>query len=70
MTIISDTHGYTETHQIHVVAYDAAGNEVESEKVRIYVVHEQEEEEQTTALWLDDRVGYLEDRTWKLEVGS
>ena len=38
----TDTHGYTETHQIHVVAYDAAGNEAESEKVRIYVVHEQE----------------------------
>ena len=63
MTIISDTHGYTETHQIHVVAFDTAGNEVESEKVHIYVVHEQEEEEQTTALWLDDRVAYLEDRT-------
>jgi len=64
MTIIYDTHGYTETHQIHVVAFDTAGNEVESEKVRIYVVHEPEEEEdQTTALLLDDRVGYVEDRT-------
>jgi hypothetical protein len=79
MTIIYDTHGYTETHQIHVVAYDTAGNQAESEKVHIYVVHEREEEEQTTALrqvypepsrraqdialWLSDRVGYLEDRT-------
>jgi len=63
MTIIYDTHGYTETHQIHVVAYDAAGNKAESEKVRIYVVHEREEEEKTTALWLGDQVGYLEDRT-------
>jgi hypothetical protein len=63
MSIISDTYGYTETHQIHVVAYDTAGNKAESEKVRIYVLHEPEEEEQTTALLLDDRVGYLEDRT-------
>ena len=62
MTIIYDTHGYTETHQIHVVAYDAAGNKAESEKVRIYVVHEQEEDK-ATALWLGDQVGYLEDRT-------
>ena len=58
---MSDTHGYTETHQIHVVAYDAAGNEAESEKVRIYIVHERKEG-QTTALWLDDQVGYFEDR--------
>jgi penicillin-binding protein 1C len=68
MTIISDTHGYTETHQIHVVAYDAAGNKAESEKVRIYVVHEREEEEQTTALWLGDQVGYFEDRERPLRI--
>ncbi|RLC74006.1 MAG: hypothetical protein DRI61_17395, partial [Chloroflexi bacterium] len=50
MGIISDTVGYTETHLIHVVAYDAAGNSTESEKVRIYVVHEKEEEEEKVGL--------------------
>jgi membrane peptidoglycan carboxypeptidase len=48
MGIISDSGGYTETHLIHVVAVDAAGNEVESEKVRVYVVHEEPEEEAVT----------------------
>jgi hypothetical protein len=44
--IIADTHGYTETHLIHVVAVDAAGNEAESERVRVYVAHKKEEEEE------------------------
>ncbi len=35
---------YAEFHQIHVVAYDAAGNKAESGKVRIKVVHKEEEE--------------------------
>jgi membrane carboxypeptidase/penicillin-binding protein len=48
MGIISDSGGYTETHLIHVVAIDAAGNKVESEKVRVYVVHEEPEEEVAT----------------------
>ena len=43
-TIISDTHGYTETHVIQVKAYDAAGNVSESDEIRIFVVHEEEEE--------------------------
>jgi penicillin-binding protein 1C len=45
----------TESHAVHVVAYDAAGNETESEKVRFYVIHEPEEEKEeggeTGALW-------------------
>ena len=44
--IIADTGGYTETHQLHVIAYDSAGNKVESERVRVSVVHEEEEEEE------------------------
>jgi len=40
ITMSNTTPGYTETHQIHVVAYDAAGNKAESERVRIHVVHE------------------------------
>jgi hypothetical protein len=46
MGIIADSHGYTETHLFHVVAVDAAGNETESRKVRVFVVHEEEPEEE------------------------
>ncbi|MCB0191427.1 MAG: transglycosylase domain-containing protein [Anaerolineae bacterium] len=45
LTLIETTFGYTETHLVHVVAYDSAGNKTESEKVRIRVIPEQEEEE-------------------------
>jgi penicillin-binding protein 1C len=44
--IIADTWGYTETHLIHVIGFDAAGNQAESEKVRIYTIHKPEEEEE------------------------
>jgi hypothetical protein len=62
MTIISDTHGYTETHTVHAVAYDAAGNETESEKVRVQVIHRPEEEARSSTApplapvaWRDER---------------
>lgn len=42
--VVSTTHGYTESHLVHVVAYDAAGNKTESEKVRFYVTHKPKEE--------------------------
>ena len=35
----------TESHVVHVVAYDAAGNETESEKIRFYVIHKPKEKE-------------------------
>jgi hypothetical protein len=55
--VISSTHGYTESHLVHVIAYDAAGNETESEPVRFSIVHEPKEEEEgeTGALWWPDR---------------
>lgn len=43
MTIISDTAGYTETHVIHVIAYDSAGNSTQSNQIRINVIHEKKE---------------------------
>jgi hypothetical protein len=46
MGIIADTDGYTETHVFHVIAVDAAGNETESDRVRIYVAHKKDEEEE------------------------
>ena len=49
--IISDTLGYTETHVVYAVAYDAAGNSVETEKVRFYVMHKPKEKEKPTAWW-------------------
>ncbi len=48
MMVISDTHGYTETHLITVKAIDKAGNESESPPVRIYIIHKEEKE--TSAL--------------------
>jgi penicillin-binding protein 1C len=45
--IIADTWGYTETHVLHAVGFDAAGNQAESEKVRIYTIHKPEEKEET-----------------------
>ena len=44
-SITSNGAGYTETHKIHIVAYDAAGNEMKSEPVRVHVVHERKEED-------------------------
>jgi len=44
--MINDSGRYTETHLIHVIAFDAAGNEVESEPVRVFVIHKEEEEEE------------------------
>lgn len=48
MSIISDTMGYTETHAIHAIAYDAAGNQSESEKVQVFVIHKPKEKPKVT----------------------
>jgi hypothetical protein len=71
MNIISNTLGYTETHLIHVVAYDAAGNSVESSKVQIFVVHKEEEKEEgeaePTAMTVGREVAYLgEEEKWRI----
>jgi hypothetical protein len=44
--MLDSTGGYTETHLLHVVAFDAAGNEMESDPVRVYVAHKKEEKEE------------------------
>lgn len=38
---------YTEVHEIYAVAYDAAGNQQESEKIHIAVVHKKKEEQES-----------------------
>ncbi|MBN1994543.1 MAG: transglycosylase domain-containing protein [Anaerolineae bacterium] len=48
-TIISTTLGYTESHLIHVVAYDSAGNETKTEPIRVFITHEEEEEKEEEA---------------------
>ncbi len=40
--IIHDSGGYTETHLIKAVAFDAAGNQTESDPVRIFVSHKED----------------------------
>ena len=75
--IISDTLGYTETHLIHVVAYDAAGNSVETEKVRFYVMHKPKkptEGQGQPTTWLPDGgVVWLskdDRRPWRPRAGT
>ncbi|MBC7260649.1 MAG: hypothetical protein H5T63_01435, partial [Chloroflexi bacterium] len=46
--IISDTAGYTETHVLHAIGFDAAGNKTESSRVRIYTIHKPKEEKKET----------------------
>jgi membrane peptidoglycan carboxypeptidase len=70
LTIISDTTtitpalGYTETHMLKFIAYDAAGNKTETEGTRFHVIHdpEAEEEDQPQAMLLP-----IQDspRTWE-----
>ncbi len=45
-SIISTSYGYTETHKIHVVAHDSAGNETKIEPIDVLVIHKEEEEEE------------------------
>lgn len=49
MQIISNTIGYTESHVLHVIAYDSAGNEVQTEPINITIIHEPEDEKEGEA---------------------
>jgi hypothetical protein len=50
--VISSTHGYTESHVVKVIAFDAAGNKTESEKVRFYVIHKPKKKKGDASLYL------------------
>jgi hypothetical protein len=57
MMVIAKGDTITESHVVHVVAYDAAGNKTESDKVRFYVIHKPKEEKkpgETGSLWWQD----------------
>jgi hypothetical protein len=43
LMVVAYKKALTESHLVHVIAYDAAGNKTESEKVRFYVTHEPKE---------------------------
>ena len=58
--IVASEGGYTESHLVHVVAFDAAGNKTESEKIRFHVIHKPEEEE-------EDGEGESGDLWWRRE---
>lgn len=54
-SVISTTWGYTETHKVHVVAVDAAGNTTQTEPFWIHVTHaEADEDEDNPASETDD----------------
>ncbi len=58
---------YTETHEIHAVAYDAAGNWLKTEKVRFRVTHKPKKEEATptpTALLLPSEQHIWQREEW------
>lgn len=46
LTMINTTYGYTETHLVHAVTIDAAGNETKTEPVRVIIIPKKEDEEE------------------------
>jgi len=59
MMVIAKGDIITESHLVHIVAFDAAGNKTESEKVRFYVIHKPEEKDEdkkdeSGAIWLPE----------------
>ena len=59
MMVIAKGDVITESHLVHIVAFDAAGNKTESEKVRFYVIHKPEEKDEdkkdeSGAIWLPE----------------
>lgn len=69
LNVISTTLGYTETHLIHIIAYDSAGNETKTEPIRVLVQHkEEEEEEEPTAE--SGQQGYLEPPRYRQRYGA
>lgn len=48
--VVQDGRGYTETHVIYAIAYDAAGNEMKSEPVLVHVIPEERNKIVTTGV--------------------
>jgi penicillin-binding protein 1C len=57
--MVDSSGGYTETHLIHVVIFDAAGNETKSEPVRVFIIHEEKEEEKKEGAILPGKEEWL-----------
>jgi hypothetical protein len=45
LTLINTSLGYSQTHQLHVVAHDSAGNETKSEPVRVVIIPKPKEQD-------------------------
>jgi len=61
LTMINTKYGYTETHLIHAVAYDSAGNKTKTEPVQVTIIPKKEdEEEEENAQAAEDSEAYLE----------
>lgn len=67
--VIGDSLGITETHVIKAVGFDKAGNQAESQTVRIYTAHKPKEEKQETptpsVTPAEQPVGWLR-RQWQI----
>jgi hypothetical protein len=65
--MIADSQGITETHVIKAIGFDKAGNQADSQTVRIYTAHKPKEEEKETptpsALAPEQPLGWLR-RQW------
>lgn len=67
LAVISGTTGISESHTIHVVAVDAAGNETESERVHILVSHKPKDDkkkDKENAAGTPEPVATPERTTW------
>ena len=62
---MSDTSAITETHEIHVAAYDTAGNVMESEPVKVDVIPKPPEDEEKDAEGTAILVGAGADLAWR-----
>ncbi len=63
---ILDAGELTEVHTIYVKAFDKAGNEAESAKVRILVTHKPKEPQKTGLLWPASPVVAWLDQRWRM----
>jgi membrane carboxypeptidase/penicillin-binding protein len=70
LNIISTTLGYTETHLIHIIAHDSAGNETKTEPIQVLIQHEEEEEEDVEPTAQGGQQGYLEPPLYRQRYGS
>lgn len=66
-SVLWDGKTMTETHTIKIMAFDAAGNNKESKKVRFQVAHKPPDPNKKTGVWIEE--GWLQDPwVWLWEI--